>query len=66
MIRNIIFDLGNVVIPTSNKLGIVKQFFKDEKEGRYYIRFNTHIASNNEFWRYSITIFLLFQYPYSE
>lgn len=36
MIRNIIFDLGNVVIPTSNKLDIVKQFFKDEKDAQVF------------------------------
>ena len=36
MIKNIIFDLGNVVMPTSNKLGIVKQFFKDENDAQVF------------------------------
>ena len=46
MIKNIIFDLGNVIIQNPN-LELVKQFFKEEKDA---IAFNEFIFKS-EFWK---------------
>lgn len=46
MIKNIIFDLGNVVVPCPN-LDMVKQFFKNESDA---IVFNEYIFKS-EFWK---------------
>lgn len=46
MIKNIIFDLGNVIVQNPNK-SIVKQFFKEEKDA---ILFNDYIFKS-EFWK---------------
>lgn len=46
MIKNIIFDLGNVIIPVPN-LGTVKKFFSEEKDA---IIFNDYIFKS-EFWK---------------
>ncbi len=45
MIKNIIFDLGNVVIPNP-KMEVVKQFFKDEKDAQV---FNNYIFKS-KYW----------------
>lgn len=45
MIRNIIFDLGNVVIPNP-KIDIVRQFFKDENDAQV---FNNYIFKSR-YW----------------
>ena len=45
MIKNIIFDLGNVVIPNP-KMEVVKQFFKDEKDAQV---FNNYIFES-KYW----------------
>ena len=39
MIKNIIFDLGNVIVQNPN-IDIVKKFFKEEKDA---INFNEYI-----------------------
>lgn len=46
MIKNIIFDLGNVIVKNPN-IDTVKKFFKDEKEA---IAFNEYIFKSN-FWK---------------
>lgn len=46
MIKNIIFDLGNVVVPCPN-LEMVKQFFENENDA---IIFNEYIFKS-EFWK---------------
>ena len=46
MIRNIIFDLGNVIVQNPN-IDIVKKFFKEEKDA---INFNEYIF-RSEFWK---------------
>lgn len=46
MIKNIIFDLGNVIIQNPN-IDIVKKFFKEEKDA---IVFNDYIFKS-EFWK---------------
>lgn len=46
MIKNIIFDLGNVIVQNPN-IDIVKEFFKEEKDA---INFNEYI-SKSEFWK---------------
>lgn len=46
MIKNIIFDLGNVVIPNP-KIDIVKQFFQDEKDAQV---FNDYIFKS-KYWK---------------
>ena len=45
MIKNVIFDLGNVVIPNP-KMEVVKQFFKDEKDAQV---FNNYIFKS-KYW----------------
>ncbi len=46
MIKNIIFDLGNVIVQNPN-IEIVKEFFKEEKDA---INFNEYIFKS-EFWK---------------
>lgn len=46
MIKNIIFDLGNVIVQNPN-IDIVKEFFKEEKDA---INFNEYIFKS-EFWK---------------
>ena len=46
MIKNIIFDLGNVIVQNPN-LDLVKQFFKEDKDA---IAFNEFIFKS-EFWK---------------
>lgn len=46
MIKNIIFDLGNVIVQNPN-IDIVKKFFKEEKDA---IVFNDYIFKS-EFWK---------------
>ena len=46
MIKNIIFDLGNVIVQNPN-IDIVKKFFKEEKDA---INFNEYIFKS-EFWK---------------
>lgn len=46
MIKNIIFDLGNVIVQNPN-IGTVKKFFKEEKDA---INFNEYIFKS-EFWK---------------
>lgn len=43
MIRNIIFDLGNVIVKNPT-IDIVKQFFKDEDDVR---KFNEYIFKSD-------------------
>ena len=46
MIKNIIFDLGNVIVQNPN-IDLVKQFFKEDKDA---IAFNEYIFKS-EFWK---------------
>lgn len=46
MIKNIIFDLGNVIVQNPN-IDLVKHFFKEEKDA---IAFNEYIFKS-EFWK---------------
>ena len=44
MIKNIIFDLGNVIVQNPN-IDIVKKFFKEEKDA---INFNEYIFKDRK------------------
>lgn len=46
MIKNIIFDLGNIIVQNPN-IDTVKKFFKEEKDA---IIFNNYIFKS-EFWK---------------
>lgn len=46
MIRNIIFDLGNVIVKNPT-IDIVRQFFKDEDDARIFSEY----IFKSEFWK---------------